>query len=65
MTRWELEWMIELAAAYLHAQEGKSILYLDQGLILARSVEDEKSCSTACHTNGSDTSTIPREETSP
>jgi hypothetical protein len=39
MTRWELEWMIELAAAYLHAEEGKSLLYLDQGLILAREVE--------------------------
>ncbi len=39
MTRWELEWMIELAAAYLHAKEGKWLLYLDQGLILAREVE--------------------------
>ena len=43
MTRWELEWMIEIAAAYLQAQEGKSLLYLDQGLILARRVEDEGS----------------------
>jgi hypothetical protein len=25
MTRWELEWMMEIAAAYLDAQEGKSI----------------------------------------
>ena len=51
MTRWELDWMMEIAAAYLHAQEGKSILYLDQGLILARRVEDEESLPSACHAN--------------